>query len=343
MDNKDEIVGLLKQYNNMCDEYDKRYKRMRDDIDAGRLDKIEYLKDTLRQINAIIVNLQLRLDTCPNISGYNPEEGYNRNVVTEKIDDLVDKFISHSQGMKTDDETNKYENDGMSDQRKIPVEDAERAAIAWGEEYEPLIDFLENCIKSEIQTFGCCAGHKESDIPYVLFDADDNRVIELAEYLSENKIGLRIDAWHNNETGKNLLGIYFTMDQRENAYTLCNKFIKEKKREDSKIEEKHDSMLRNLVNIIHNGGYNLDVIYWIQDEIFHIKNGFNAWEYTTDELEKAFELGQKRITTRKKSVIDSIKERCESSSIGLEKIMSIRSLFTRKREDRIKERGDEEI
>ena len=32
------------------------------------------------------------------------------------------------------DGSNRYENDGISDTRKVPVEDARKAALAWGKD-----------------------------------------------------------------------------------------------------------------------------------------------------------------------------------------------------------------
>lgn len=343
MNNMDEMAGLLKQYNNMCKEYWKIYKKMHEDIKVGQLDKVDNFKVGLRQINKIIVNLQLRLDTYTDIPGYNPMEGYSINKNIAKLDHFVDSYISHSQGMKDADGTNRYENDGISDSRKIPREDARKAALAWGEGYEPLIDFLETCIQNGIQTYGCCSGHKDSDSSYVMFDSDDEQVTDLIEYLIENKLGNEISTWINPETGKTIVAMYISMENRERVYKLCREHIRNRQLETKTKDEEQESTMIKLRRLIKSKGTGVFINYSITDNVYTIvANGVEEY-YTPEEMEVKITQVSNRLDERKKvTVIDRIKEICSNSQFGLEHIMQVKSLLTRKRETPEKQQEMEE-
>ena len=92
-----------------------------------------------------------------------------------------------------------------------------------GEGYEPLIDFLETCIQNEVQTYGCCSGHGEFDKSYVMFDADNEQVTDLVEYIVENRLGERIVFWINPETGKNIVSMYISMEYRKRVLSKNTK------------------------------------------------------------------------------------------------------------------------
>lgn len=54
------------------------------------------------------------------------------------------------------------------------TEQQEQLARLWSEGNEYLYDLLIFCMKNNIKTVACCAGHKESgDTPYIGFDMDD--------------------------------------------------------------------------------------------------------------------------------------------------------------------------
>ena len=76
---------------------------------------------------------------------------------------------------------------------KIPADKIEYAADLWSEGYEPLRNFLINCMNNDIQTYACCSGH-DIDIlsktklckPYIMFNLEDSNTIEYIKKICQD-------------------------------------------------------------------------------------------------------------------------------------------------------------
>lgn len=78
-----------------------------------------------------------------------------------------------------------FENNGLFDPRTPPKERAKEIAMIWGEGYKPLINLLDFCIRNEIKTLACCAGHgTEYYVPYILFREQG----EISNYIVEKMV-----------------------------------------------------------------------------------------------------------------------------------------------------------
>ena len=340
MFNKKEKKELLKQYNNMCMKYNKTFEKLRECTSKGDYEEAEKQKQSLRYINRIIINLQKRLDSFSYIHNYKRDEGYNLNLITEKIDELTETYIEHAQGMKREDGSNEYRNDGMVDERKVPKEDARRAAEAWGEGYEPLINFLETCIENGFQTYACCAGHEEGDLSYVLFSGTDENALDLVEFLAENKMTERIALTKDIDTGKVFLCITSPMDEREDFYNKCSEFIK-KERE----EEKKENLIGKVAMMMEEDEQINEIEYYIRQGYFTILlDDGNYVKYTSEDLYKKIQEDPsgKSIKTRR-PVIDRVKEMCKGLDIGLHDVMATRRILESGQKDITKENDKERV
>ena len=337
---------LLTQYSNMCEAFNKAYRRMQECAEKGDREAVEKQKEELRQINKIIIGLQKRLDSFPYIPNYKRDEGYNINLVTEKLDEFAESFIEHAHGMEREDGTMEYKNDGFVDERRVPKEDARRAAEAWGEGYEPLIDFLETCIEHDIQTFACCSGHEEGDISYVLLDASDDKALELAQFIIENQLTDEIVLLKNDDTGKVFLNINTSMDNRERFYNACIEHIKEdRKREKEDNEQSKASLLGKIAMMMEQEELGYQTEYFIKDDSFRlVLEDDSIVQYSTTDLTKKIQEDPSgRSIKPKKSVIDRVKDMCRGFNIGIHDIMASRDILGKGQRETTRDNENERV
>ena len=103
-------------------------------------------------------------------------------------------------------------NEGVS-YEKIPADKIEYAADLWSEGYEPLRNFLINCMNNDIQTYACCSGH-DIDIlncdklhkPYIMFSLEDSNTIEYIKKICQDSYFKKI--CFRNLAGKITVAIY---------------------------------------------------------------------------------------------------------------------------------------
>lgn len=103
-------------------------------------------------------------------------------------------------------------NEGVS-YEKIPADKIEYAADLWSEGYEPLRNFLINCMNNDIQTYACCSGH-DIDIlncdklhkPYIMFSLEDSNTIEYIKKICQDSYFKKI--CFRNLDGKITVAIY---------------------------------------------------------------------------------------------------------------------------------------
>ena len=96
---------------------------------------------------------------------------------------------------------------------KIPADKIEYAADLWSEGYEPLRNFLINCMNNDIQTYACCSGH-DIDIlncdklhkPYIMFSLEDSNTIEYIKKICQDSYFKKI--CFRNLDGKITVAIY---------------------------------------------------------------------------------------------------------------------------------------
>ena len=96
---------------------------------------------------------------------------------------------------------------------KIPADKIEYAADLWSEGYEPLRNFLINCMNNDIQTYACCSGH-DIDIlncdklhkPYIMFSLEDSNTIEYIKKICQDSYFKKI--CFRNLAGKITVAIY---------------------------------------------------------------------------------------------------------------------------------------
>ena len=126
-----------------------------------------------------------------------------------------------------------YINNGVPRYKKIPPEDARKAAGEYGEWYQPLIDFLEICIINGIVTTSSCAGHLKNNnkwsYSYVSFDISDDRTKKLVEFVVKNKLANCILINKDDENWEELcvLTMYVDLDYKDLFYKACIKKISE--------------------------------------------------------------------------------------------------------------------
>ena len=157
-----------------------------------------------------------------------------------------------------------YINNGVPRYKKIPPEDARKAAGEYGEWYQPLIDFLEICIRNGIVTTSSCAGHLENNnkrsYSYVSFDISDDRTKKLVEFVVKNKLANCILINKHDVSGKELcvLTMYVDLDNKDLFYKTCIKklseIIQENKSEnnlknDTSSNNNFQTLIRKLITI----------------------------------------------------------------------------------------------
>lgn len=347
-----EINGYLKQYDNMTIEYIRIYDKFIKYAQMGNIQAAEDLKIPLRQINTILVKIRKKLDSYPEIPGYNKECGESINDISEKLDVIIEDF---SAGTKEsiEAEINTYRNDGQANYNEIPKEHARKAAEEYGEGYAPLIDFLELCFENGITTYASCAGHNENDTAYVLFDASDERTKKLAEYLSKNKIADTIGIWKFNKAEEGFkvnegdkedsvfIAIHANMENRDNFFRCSIEQMKEIIEENNKGENvknnESQSFVREIIMLLEQYKFDEEIMLDVKREkvimdINALLMHFNI-EYEPEEFLQQLQLDATGDTLiRKSKVIEAIKEICISAKTGLEAITSTKLLFMREKD-----------
>ena len=336
MYSKNNIQRFVRQYDQMCNQFDIIYDKLITSAKNGDRESVTKLRIPLRQLNTIIIKLQDVLNASVNVSNYDKENGDDICTICLRIDEILENYLKHAEGLTNEDGTNYYTDDGLVDEREVPVEDARRAAEAWGEGDTFLTDFLETCIKQRIQTYGCCSGHNEGDFSYVLFDASNPKVIDLAYFLIENGLGSEITLWKNEFIGQIVLCLDIPMEEKELVYFLAGRHIEEYSEKD-----RHEhSVIEKLIECIE--GEN------IRNTNYFFENG--TWEigtidgkeesYFPEDLERRLENLSKG--QAKKTVIERIKEFCSNSRFGLKGISEVGQLLKRE-QDREPEKREDDI
>lgn len=197
-------------------------------------------------------------------------------------------------------ESTKYKNDGDPSFRKIPKEDARKAAEEYWEWCESLTNFLEICIKNGIVTTGSCAGHPEKwrELSYVMFDITDERTKDFIEFVVENKLADELHMWKKDKKaywiefkdGENKEVVHLTLvvsiNRRDEMYNIWTKRIKEHI-EEHKMGKKErnkesESLIRKLMKI--EGEYKLKKSHWCYMEYSIKENKVRAFDNQTKEL-----------------------------------------------------------
>lgn len=198
-----------------------------------------------------------------------------------------------------------YINNGVPRYKKIPPEDARKAAGEYGEWYQPLIDFLEICIINGIVTTSSCAGHLENNnkwsYSYVSFDISDNRTKKLVEFVVKNKLANCISINKDDENWEELcvLTMYVDLDYKDLFYKACIKKLSEiiqenesedNLKKDTSFNNNSQTLIRKLITI--SSECKKEHKQWLHQRwiiSFYPKNG-NIYA-TDDVLENILNLG----------------------------------------------------
>ncbi|MBR3162953.1 MAG: hypothetical protein IKF17_02480 [Clostridia bacterium] len=316
-----ENLRLTKEYYKLCEEFNNIYLKYIAFINDKMLDDAEKLIPELRAINARIQEVQKKLNAISDLSIYSKEEGVNINIIASRLDE----FISRYKEFMDDSGERVYKNDGISDTRSIPAQDAQKAAEAWGEGYEPLTNFLETCIKNGIPTYGCCSGHSEYDFSYILFSSYDEQTLELTDFTIQNKLADRISVWENQ--GSSLLGIYISMENREDFYSAVDGYIKTHP-EKEKNQTDRISTIAKLRDLIHKAMPDMDVTYYISEELFEMNLDSKSIVLTQQEVEeKIFSTIIPSVSKNKKTLFQKLKDSYLESTFGIGRIKNTASLL----------------
>ena len=309
----------IKEHNNKCLNFHIIYKLFCQGVSEGDYTATVELKKQLKQLYSECIEIRKKIDLTKQDILEQLSDFERIEYLYLGLDEILDKLKDHLESGKGN---NKYVNDGISDAREISEEDARKAAEAWGEGYIPLIDFLEECIRQKMPTRGCCAGHGEFEDSYVLFEANNEQVLELFDYFVSNKIGFWIAFVGLPETK---LRIGIKMEEREHFYLNALDFLR-KKRENNQ-ENKQDfkiTMLRKIVKIINeNNEYNLEdiqIFYEIEREIYRINYKEEYAIVKEDKIEQALFQFFSKITEKNEGLLGKLKKMFERTVLGYDRI-----------------------
>ncbi len=246
----------------------------------------------------------------------------------------------------------KFENNGLVDTRKPPKKRAREIAEIWGEGYEPLINVLELCIKNDIGTLACCAGHKVEDgfsFPYILFKADSPLAYYIFNHMSENCNTVDIISIGRNEIIKApVFSIHAVASAKEECFNKIGDCIKEYLKEherNPKVKIKgikkldkiykrnysNESLVKKILFLCNSKFCTIkNIIYYpkTKEYFFNEFDSDKTW-YTEEELAKFYPEGFLMDKEQRKnmSVIGKIKQKCQNSKVGLNRLGELRRMF----------------
>lgn len=79
----------------------------------------------------------------------------------------------------------KYNNGHVVDVKQMNVNDYEIAAKEWAEGSKSLEELLLYCLKNNIVTQACCAGHKEVDRPFLQFELSEKNINVIIKIINQ--------------------------------------------------------------------------------------------------------------------------------------------------------------
>ena len=238
-----------------------------------------------------------------------------------------------------------FKNDGTSDTRIPPKEKAREVAEIWGEGYEPLINLLEICIKNNIRTMGCCAGHPEqqSGYPYVYFENKTQIAHFILEQMSKERSTDEIFITRNTGIGVPAFVLRSTIECREEFYNKITKYIEmyiEQNKGIRKItgartskqeyKQRGDiSMIRKISLLTGNKNFGVGVVYEPKYKLFR----FDCSQVKYSETEMRRKSEQEFLVDKdlmvKEPLIKRLKDLCQNSEVSFSKVAAAFNRITR--------------
>lgn len=245
-----------------------------------------------------------------------------------------------------------FSKDISVDTRKPPKKRAREIAEIWGEDYEPLINVLELCIKNDVGTLACCAGHENDEIPdsYILFKADNKVSYYILECMSKDPVTDAITIDRNPISKTPSFSVHAKYEDRETFFNRIYACIQEYLRENTrnnKIKIKginkikniykrnysDESLLKRILILTNNKYFGRLVCYEPKRKIYYfqendIKSIYSEEEkdkkrtYSEEEIEKIYpdEFLMDKDLRENMTVIGRVKRKCLNSKFGLNKI-----------------------
>ncbi len=243
-----------------------------------------------------------------------------------------------------------FVNNGLVDDRKPPKKRAREIAEIWGEEYEPLINVLELCIKNGIGTLACCAGHEEKawPHPYILFKADNSLAYNILERMKDDNTIKYISIVRHKEFHVPVYALYGIYELREEFFNKINAYIQEYTKDNkrntkitginklNKIYKRNyanESLLKKILFLCNSKYFNKMIKYTPKTKTYSFlgdsKDDDMNQEYTEKEIEQMYPKGFLMDEEERKniSVIEEIKKKCLNSKVGLNRLGELHRKF----------------
>lgn len=241
-----------------------------------------------------------------------------------------------------------YENEGFADLKKVPKRDAEIAADAWCEGYEPLKNLLKTCIENGIQTFGCCMGHSDNiaDAPYIYFNDQQRITTYLLQQMESEPSLKRIAMLRNGVTNTPSLVLTGDFEKREEFFNkiseLVQKYLEEHQGIMKKIlgfktlrdvsfskEQKKKILLGKCMDLFRKKGFKFPIYYDADTESYEVRTYGGIKHFTQESMEKFLETEYTKSPSKAPEMENSgltkiIKNICESAQIGINEIADVR-------------------
>ena len=234
-----------------------------------------------------------------------------------------------------------FENNGLVDTRKPPKKRAREIAEIWGEGYEPLINVLELCIKNDVATLACCAGHENDKIPeaYILFKADNMLSYYILECMSKDPITDIITIDRNPISNSASFSVRAKYEDREIFFNRIDAYIQDYLRENTKNNKikikginktkqiytrnySNESLLKKILILSNNKYFGRLVCYDHKSKVYYFQETYIKRTYSEKEFEEIFpdEFLIDEDLRENMTVTGRIKQKCLNSKIGLNRI-----------------------
>lgn len=238
-----------------------------------------------------------------------------------------------------------FKNDGSADKRIPPKEKAKEVAEIWGEGYEPLINLLEICIKNNIRTMGCCAGHSDQKFgyPYVYFENKSRVSQYILEQMSKERSTDEVGITRNDILGTPAFVLRSNIGFREEFFNKITQYIEhyiEQNKGKRKIlrvktleqpSKQHGdiSIIRRIALLTNSKNFGISVVYEPKYKLFH----FDCSNVKYSETEMKRKRNQEFLIDKdlmvKEPLIKRLKDLCQNSEVSFSKIVAVFSRITR--------------
>lgn len=235
----------------------------------------------------------------------------------------------------------KYVNDRTADFRKVPIQDAKKAARVWGEGCKSLTELLEFCISNGIKTYACCKGHPDRGEPtYIYFEYQGEISTALLDSIKGEECFESVSIAKNGITrlpGFSMYSRFMEDDRRDEFFNNILKHLREYISEHRTVpekpivgvkdltntqREKTISPFETIFNLINGEDARKEIKYYPCSDSFNLSGTDVMLKSEQIEIDLPKLMGKTEMQ-KSNTLIETIKDVCEETKIGADEISEI--------------------